>query len=291
MHSQISRFIKSGYYFVPSTSLQCIAAISPDGNELVIVALNEQSYKSVHTISLPFAKINDGVKATITSADKDVSDNVQFELIGDNKIRLTLEPLSIATLVVPLNGVEEATEIASGDKFIIVPQTAHSMAVMADGSALVINDVNANDASQVWSVEKTDAGFTFTNGENRVITYGTSLAVGDSGAASFSIESVSDYFYAINNGTKGFGLTSNGLTAGTKLMMGYDTNDPEQDTRHWLLLKVQSGNGASVESIVGDEMDIDSTPEYFDVLGRRYTTPQPGLNIVRQGKTTKKIIK
>ena len=74
-------------------------------------------------------------------------------------------------------------------------------------------------------------------------------------------------------------------------MMGYDTDDPEQDTRHWLMLKVHSGNGASVESITGDEPDIDATPEYYDILGRRYSTPQPGLNIVRKGKTTRKIIK
>ena len=291
VHSQVSRFIKAGYYFVPSTSLQSIAAISPDGSELVIVALNEQSYKTVHTITLPLATIGDGITATITSSDKDVSDNVQYELVGDNKIRLTLEPISIATLVIPLSEIQESDEIVSGDKFIIVPQTAHSMAVAADGSSLVINDINTSDASQVWSVEKTTLGFTFTNGENRVITYDNSLAVGDSGAASFSIEGVSDYFYAINNGTKGFGLTSNGLSAGTKLMMGYDTDDPEQDTRHWLMLKVHSGNGASVESITGDEPDIDATPEYYDILGRRYTTPQPGLNIVRQGKTTRKIIK
>ena len=255
VHSQISRFIKAGYYFVPTTSRQSIAAVNPDGTELVVVVINETENVVSHTITMPFAKITGNPQGYNTTASKDMEPGATYQgMDADNKIRFWLEPKSIATYVIPVEIDPKGFTIGDGDKFVIVPQSSRSTAVSINdaGDSPVLANINSNDAMQLWQVTKHGNGYTLTNTNGKVMQFDGewSLYMGDRGATVFDFVSVADYFYAICSGDKGFTLINNGLTAGTGMYMDANASQLDNDTRHWMLLKVE--NGSKFSSEVGD---------------------------------------
>lgn len=294
VHAQVSRFIKAGYYFVPSLSSKTIAAISPDGSELVIVALNDLAYQSKHTITLPYSTINGNIVSYVTDTEKNMASGNECEVLSGNKIRFSVAPLSIATFIVPITSAAVNAIPSYGDKFVIVPQSAHEMAVTADIQSLVLSDIISGEESQIWTVTEGDNGLILTNGNGKTISYSapdSKLSLTNTGGTPFTFTTVADYFHAIQNSGKGLALTGNALTTGTQITMGYDATDPEQDTRHWLLLKVE-GNQSSGINDINESLETETCgqTEYYDILGRKLNGLQPGLNIVKKGKKVTKIM-
>ena len=75
--------------------------------------------------------------------------------------------------------------------------------------------------------------------------------------------------------------------------MGYDATEPDQDTRHWMLLKVGDYESSGIENVLNgnDESESLGEPVYYDALGHRVKELQPGLNIVVRGGNVVKILK
>ena len=253
VHSQISRFIKAGYYFVPTTSRQSIAAVNPEGTELVVVAINESESVVSHTITMPFTRINGITQGYKTTSSCDMASGATYQgMTENNQIRFWLDPKSITTYVIPVEIEPVGTAIGDGDKFVIVPQSSRSTAVSINdaGNSPVLANINSNDAMQLWQVTKQGNGFTLTNTNGKVMQFDGewSLNTVDRGATVFDFTPVADYFYAIKSGDKGFTLINNGLTSGTGMYMDYNTTELDNDTRHWMLLKVENGNKFSAET-------------------------------------------
>ena len=70
LRSQFSRFIKEGYTFLTTLSNRTLAALSPDGTELVLVAINSSEWTYTHEADLTmFASASAPVTAAVTSPD------------------------------------------------------------------------------------------------------------------------------------------------------------------------------------------------------------------------------
>jgi O-glycosyl hydrolase len=67
---QVTRFIKQGYTLLHVDDANSIAALSPDGNELVLVSQNNSDYKVNFSVRLPFlkSKLKTSVKRYITDS-------------------------------------------------------------------------------------------------------------------------------------------------------------------------------------------------------------------------------
>ncbi len=95
VRQQITRFIPVGYTFVESSSEQTLAAISPNGKELVIVALNTEKKTRTMEASLPQVK---KVESYRTSKDELVK-KVKSAHLDHGTLTMELPPLSITTYV------------------------------------------------------------------------------------------------------------------------------------------------------------------------------------------------
>lgn len=93
-----SRFIPIGYRFVDCTSDHALAALSPDGKKLVLVALNTGNASESHQVSMPKIK---KVTAYRTSENEDIAPMTEFQK-KKGTLTFTLPPLSIATFEVTL---------------------------------------------------------------------------------------------------------------------------------------------------------------------------------------------
>jgi hypothetical protein len=97
VRQQFSRFIREGYSFVESGSTHALAALSPDGKELIIVALNTSDKAEPHVISVSgLSKI----KGFRTSEHEDLAPNRDFTYDKKKQeLSFQLPPLSIVTIV------------------------------------------------------------------------------------------------------------------------------------------------------------------------------------------------
>lgn len=94
-----SRFIKAGYRFVSTSNPHALAAVSPQGDELVYVCVNASDASLPFSTELP---AHTQIKAQyITSANKTLSPDLKIAISG-NQLETILPKQSIATFVFSL---------------------------------------------------------------------------------------------------------------------------------------------------------------------------------------------
>lgn len=97
---QFTHFIRPGYTFLHTDQPQTLAALSPDGDEIVVVIVNTDPRRpDAHTLILNGFEGGTGVQAWRTTREEDAAPTTDFTCT-DNRISITLPPLSIATLVI-----------------------------------------------------------------------------------------------------------------------------------------------------------------------------------------------
>ncbi len=97
VRQHFSRFIREGYSFVESGSPHALAALSPDGDEMVIVALNTSDKAKSNEINVPGLSKIRGFR---TSENEDLAPNRDFTYDKKRqKLSFRLPPLSIVTFV------------------------------------------------------------------------------------------------------------------------------------------------------------------------------------------------
>jgi O-glycosyl hydrolase len=119
VRAQFSRYIKPGYRIVDSTSDLSLAAISPDGSELVLVIINPETYVQQFNIDLSAFEGFGKVRQIRTRADE--SFNLKNSLstfdINGSSFTYDAQPESLVTYVIPLKintNVAEAILVQNG---------------------------------------------------------------------------------------------------------------------------------------------------------------------------------
>lgn len=306
IRQQITRYIKQGYTIVASLNEHSLAAINPEGTELVVVLLNND-VETKHKFTLPMATISGDISAVRTSEKESLKAVTDFTVEGDNVVEVTLPEMSITTLVIPVSSaVAYADGLTDGDTYMIVPQSNASVAVSGTTGSLNIAKANMSDPSQLWTVtEVSDGVYSFKNGNNLVPTssssYGMTLVKSSATAKpaksqQFVVESIDGINARImvkdDSKRRGWDLSNASLNAGTQVGVWEYGNDVSADHRNWFFVKVASNAvDTGIETVTPSTSS--SASSVYSVYGTKLMSPTKGVNIIRQsdGRVVKVFVK
>lgn len=295
VRQQVTRFIKQGYSIVHSANSHSLAAINPDGNELVAILLNTDA-RTVHRISLPMAHITGCITAWRTSENESLKPVTDFKQRGDSLIDVTMPDQSITTLIIPISIQHEETEgISDGDTYMIVPQSNTEAAASASTSKISIEKADASDPAQRWTVKKNNDGtYSLVNGMGLIPTsssqYAMSISQAEQSYQTFRIEDVDGIHVKIcpyNYPDKAWDLENQSLSFGTRIGVWEYGTSASADHRNWMLVKV-----ASAKATQTDIIDINANAhakenQIFTISGIKASAMQHGLNIIKTSDGTR----
>jgi len=263
VRSHFSRYIKSGYTILTSLNSKSLVALSPKGDELVIVAINSSGISTDHTADLSmFESVGSDIKGIITDENKDMANFDGFELDGKN-LRFTLPDVCVVTLVVPVKTSEPVAEkIESGHDYFVCPRTSADVALTATDGAVTVSTVSQKD-SQIWKLSESDGGYIFTNLAGDIITEQSPeyalISSKEPGAGQvFKVAPVGMGYYRIANSdeSKAFDLEGENSSDGTKVGVWEYGDNAAPVHRQWAFVNVPGHNtNQGVESIFGNDND------------------------------------
>lgn len=257
VRQHFTRYIKPGYTIITSTHDNTLAATSADGSELVLVVVNPDPQRAVYDIDLGmYSSIGLPVTA-IKSRDNNYGQEMDYEL-KDSYLHLDMDPLSIATFVIPV-GSSLTDDVVDGGEYCILPRRSATDVITArDGKVSLQPAVLADD--QIWKASISGGKVKFTNRKGQTLTAGSgydlSATASASGTQAFSLVSVGQQYYKIEANGKVFDLNGDNSTTGTGVGMWAYGADPAAAThRQWRFLPIAerseitptSGGQGSVE--------------------------------------------
>lgn len=292
VRQQVTRFIKQGYTMVTALSNKAMAAMSPAGDTLVVVLLNNGAQQVHHRIQLPGVTVNGTPKAYSTS-QAGYMQAVDMNLPDKNgQMKVAMPALSILTMVMPVEVAPAAQAIEEGATYLIVPQSNCNMAISATDGKVTIEPNDMNDKRQQWTVKARGNYVTLTNGEGQTITAGSyPLTTRDRTASgqTFLIQPVEDFFYKIvNTSGNGFDLQGNNLAAGTVVGLYAYGSSVDADTRNWQFVRISPAVSDGVQAVTNQAAAGRET--YYDLAGRRLSSPSHGVNIRLSNGEAKKVV-
>ncbi len=291
VHQHITKFIRVGYTFVTSLNEQTLAALSPDRDELVLVALNNASVPSRHCANIFFATPEkEGVQAYITTSKVNVGTFMDYQL-HDSQLSFELAPQSIVTFVIPVSDVVVVpSTVQAGVPYLLLPQYNQEAALTVDaGGALKLGEISMDEA-QTWTFSADGNKMTMSNAMGKKLNAGTSykLTTSTTKASPVSILPVEDFFWRImTDDTKGFDLNGENYTIGTDVgQYAYGTS-VSAGHRNWQLLRLPQADNPTAIQDIAERADIDpqsGNVNIYDLYGRRLRK-LPGRGVcIQSGK-------
>ena len=246
IRQHFSKFILPGYTFLTSLNGQTLTARNPEGDSLVIVAINPTALPAVHRADLTFYQSANSVLAAVrTSETEDMAPASDYTL-EDRILTYRLPAYSISTFVL---SVEEAPEvdnsIISGEPYWILPRNAADQAIQAADGTVSIQPVGSGP-SQIWTLTSANDGYTLTNQDGEILTdESPAYALGHTSRKQdgqiFLIAPLDDgLFYKITteDGSKAFDLEGEHYTAGTNVGLWEYGTSAAASHRQWFFMRL-----------------------------------------------------
>ena len=240
VRQHFTKFIKPGYTIVTSTNDNTLAAINPDGTELVLVVVNPDAVNNKYTVDLGLFD-NIGLPVTaIKSRDNSYDNDMAYE-IKDSYLTFDIEGLTIATFVIPVDS-SLSSELTDGGEYYILPRRSATCVVTATDGTVSLQPATMDD-SQIWKASIKDGKVKFTNRYGETINTGSGYALSCSaepkGTADFTLTSVGQQYFKIEASGKAFDLESESSNPGDKVGMGAYGTDPASAThRQWRFMPI-----------------------------------------------------
>ncbi len=256
LRSQFSRFIKEGYTFLTTLSNRTLAALSPDGTELVLVAINSSEWTYTHEADLTmFASASAPVTAAVTSPDHDMADYSDYTF-ADGRLTFNLPPKSVTTMVIPVSvSAPTGDLIAAGRRYFICPRNTEEVVLSAADGKVKVDKLNFSD-SQIWTLgAAADGAYTFTNAAGAGIASNGdeyALVTTDGDPTAFAVTPLDAPYYKIStvDAAKAFDLEGENYDAGTGVgLWVYDGDAPVH--RQWLFAPVPEGFESGIDAVGG----------------------------------------
>ncbi|MDE6134734.1 MAG: hypothetical protein K2F79_04085, partial [Muribaculaceae bacterium] len=265
VRSHFSRFIKEGYTILTTLNAQTLAARSPEGDELVLVAFNNGASEVVHNVDLTmYESVGQDISACITDAGRDMADMTDFSL-AEGKLTFRLPAESIATFVIPVSaGATPDNVLREGVDYVIAPRIGAGVVLTANAGALTVNN-NSMFRSQVWNIAKQGEGYSFTSLNGDVITetegqYALQTMKETAPRQAFLIDNIDGVHYKIyTDADKAFDLSGEKTADGTSVgVWNYsDTDAPAH--RQWLFMSVPEEAISAIKDVAAGQ-DGDPAP-------------------------------
>lgn len=246
---QVTRFIKQGYTLLSSPDERMLAALSPEGNELVVVALNNTNENIRFVVDL---SLFESTGRTATRYATDATNECQKlspTYLNDKRLICALPKRSILTYIVPVTAGEGHTGIDTLRNYLLVPRIGSTVA-RADGNGVKLAEMEVNDTLQQWRISRLPNGYY----QFYVKQHGEEYAMTDNGSyelaverrntqlikQQFSIDSISGGSVVIYSRSTGKSLDLNGekTTAGNPVGLWAYADNYTNSHRQWRLLTV-----------------------------------------------------
>lgn len=258
VRQQVSRYIHRGSRFLLVPNEQMLAALSPSGDSLVLVTLNNSSQNALHQIDMRMInRSGQAISATRTSETENNTSISNF-VLKDSNLVLNLPPYSITTLVIPIFKVVPTQQVLqTGIPYLILPRPSNMPLRSTEGNVSIDAFVPGNP-SQLWTLTKSGNGFKISNLAGRTLTdvnsYNLSASTQSNlSGQTFTMEPVGDGYYKVLSQLTGkaFDLSGESTAAGTAVgLYAYGTN-PAVVHRQWMFAlppKIQSSIPSSLTS-------------------------------------------
>jgi len=259
IRQQLSRYINRGSRFLSVPNDQMLAVLSPSGDSLIIVTLNNSAMKACHQIDMRvFKQSGQPVNVTRTSETENNSVCSNY-VLNDSNLFLSLPPYSITTVVLPLSGSAPVQkDFLTGTPYLILSRTA-SLPLRSTEENVTIDAFVYGDSSQLWTLTAGATGYSIRNLAGRTLT---DAGVYNSVASPlanllgqlFNIESVGDGCYKVLSQLTGNALDLSGESnaAGTQVGLYAYGSNPAVSHRQWMFVlppgALSSGNPDALPS-------------------------------------------
>lgn len=250
VRTQFSRFIEPGSTIITSLNPNTLAALTPGGDHLVIVALNTSPVGITHKVDLSaFEKVESSVSAYITDPSRDTATFGDYE-VGGNTLKFTLPPTSVATLMVPVTTRQLSGEINPEATYLICPRTASDVVVTADDDGVRLKPTDMSQ-SQQWKITRSGDLYKFTNLDGSILTesnennYYLDREKYETGRQVFRLNRIDPVHCYISNvdGSRAFDLEGESSSANTRLgLWRYDDTSDAPVHRQWSLIELPHPN-------------------------------------------------
>jgi hypothetical protein len=242
IRQQLSRYILKGSRFLSVPNDQMLAALSPTGDSLILVTLNNSAMKVYHQIDMRMFKLSGRpVSVTRTSETENNSASSNY-VLKDSNLILSLPPYSITTVVIPLSGtVAVQNGIRTGTPYLILSRTAN-LPMRSTDENVTIDAFIYGDSSQLWTLTAGATGYSIRNLAGRTLTdagvYNSVASLSNLSSQLFNIESVGDGCYRVLSQRTGNALDLSGESnaAGTKVGLYAYGSSPAASHRQWMFV-------------------------------------------------------
>ncbi len=259
VRQQFSRYIPAGSRFLAIPNNQMLAAFTPSGDSLVVVAVNNTDMSQVHAMDLSlFKSLTGNPSATRTSGTENNAKATDFTLSG-SVLHVKTPARSITTVVIPIltdgavvSGLQEELP------YLIVSRTSNDVVVKSSGTSTIVSNYFYGDSSQVWKLSVKEGGYSIKNLQGLTLTdtgaYYLTASPSPGGAGQiFNMENTGDDYYKITSLFSGKVFDLEGATSANGTKVGLYAYGTSQDavTRQWMFVKApllkSAGTGSGVE--------------------------------------------
>ena len=265
---QVTRFIKQGYTLLSTGKNDLLAALSPDGTELVIVMLNTNTEEKWMNIDLSMLKnVSDAATLYVTNANYNCQKMSDLAL-DDHSLNYLMGAQEIATAIIKIAKSKGVEVLSKEMPYMLVPRSA-SAVVKATDAGLKLAILSASDSLQRWYFQQVKESvyniYTITNnGQKMAVTNDgsyyltlTSLRENDA-KQQFKVESIGNNCYTIISVSddKWFDLEGVNTSYGTAVGLWTAGASGENAHREWRILAFPYSYSPSEETQT-DELLID----------------------------------
>lgn len=304
---QVTRFIKQGYTLLSTGRNDILAAISPSGDEVVVVMLNTGEAEKEMVIDLSLLNHTDAAaKLYVTNSQLDCQRKNDVDVV-DGILSYRMGGLEIATFVIGTDAGDGIKNFTDGVPYLFVPRAATTPIKLNNGG-LQLATLSVADTMQYWYIGKLANGnyniYTLIDGKKMALTddgtYYLSAKPLNSASAGqqFAIEDLGDNCFKVISSQNGklFDLEGGKLDAGTKVGLWKASDAGSNSHREWRILSVPFTNKPK-ESVTETQTTVAAENPIFVTNGRvvlldwesvasDYSVSQVNGTLVASGRTS-----
>lgn len=271
---QVTRFIKKGYTLLSTGKSDLLAAISPDGTELVVVMLNTNTSDKLINLDLSMLKnLSSTASLYVTNSKYDCKKMSDIE-IENHQLNYRMGAQEISTVIIKMDKSDGVELFKENTPYMIVPRSATSV-MKAVGDGLKLSLFSAEDTLQRWYFHPLSNGnyciYTKRNGQKVAITddgsYNLKLSLLNENSAQqqFKIETLDDCCFKIISSSNGklFDLEGVSTASGTNIGVWQAGSTGENAHREWRVLAFPYTYKATGEESPVKEQNVDVMPYVF----------------------------
>ncbi len=302
---QVTRFIRQGYTLLSTGRDDALAAISPNGDEVVVVILNTTTAEKEMVVDLSLLKGNGGVALYVTDSKYNCQQMDDVE-VKNGRLVYQMGGLEIATAVIAVEPADGIKNFAGDTPYLLVPRAGTSPLTL-NGGALQLSSLCVADTLQRWYLDQLPNGnyniYTLQEGKKMALTddgtywLAVSALNAQNSGQQFAIENLGDNCFKIVSAQNGKLLDLEGghTESGTKVGMWEAGATGSNGHREWRILsvpftKVPQGSLSGLQQVVAGQQVFAADGRIvlldWDASATRYSVCQPNGVVVAEGQTT-----